>query len=113
LNPLWLAVGTNDDDLLVAIQTLQGIEGGLVIVSKQKPIATLPLEIAGLMSEQPLEQVLDHLHYLHHSLTEIGMELDFNPFVTLSFLSLPVIPALKLTESGLFDVTEFIHISIQ
>jgi adenine deaminase len=108
-----VAVGTNDEDLLVAIQTLQEIEGGLVIVSKQKPIATLPLEIAGLMTEQPLEQVLDHLHNLHHSLTEIGMELDFNPFVTLSFLSLPVIPALKITESGLFDVTEFRHISIQ
>ncbi|MGD6834113.1 adenine deaminase [Sutcliffiella halmapala] len=108
-----VAVGTNDDDLLVAIQTLQDIQGGMVIVSKQEPIATLPLEICGLMSEQPLEQVLEHLNNLHHSLTEIGMELDFNPFVTLSFLSLHVIPALKLTESGLFEVTEFRHISIQ
>lgn len=108
-----VAVGTNDDDLLVAIQTLQDIQGGLVIVSQQKTIATLPLEIAGLMSKEPLEQVLDHIHTLHHALTEIGMELDFNPFVTLSFLSLPVIPALKLTQSGLFDVTEFRHISIQ
>ncbi|MCA1321237.1 adenine deaminase [Bacillus tianshenii] len=108
-----VAVGTNDGDILEAIRTLEDMGGGLVVVKDRKPIATLSLEIAGLMSLQPLEEVLDNLECLHHALTSLGMLVDFNPFVTLSFLSLPVIPEIKLTASGLFDVAAFSHISIQ
>ncbi|WP_078381608.1 adenine deaminase [Sutcliffiella halmapala] len=108
-----VAVGTNDEDLLVAIQTLHSVQGGLVIVSQQNVVATLPLSIGGLMSDQPLEVVLNSIHELHEALTIVGNHTNFNPFVTLSFLSLPVIPSLKLTDSGLFDVNLFQKIAIQ
>jgi len=73
----------------------------------------LPLEISGLMSNMPTENTLSSLKNLHDALLLIGSQNNFNPFVALSFLSLPVIPELKLTDTGLFDVSKFEHITIQ
>ncbi len=108
-----VTVGTNDEDMLLAVRTLEQMQGGLVVVKNGKIAASLALQISGLMASMPTEKVLQSLQELHHALDLIGSQNTFNPFVALSFLSLPVIPALKLTTSGLFDVSRFEHISIQ
>nr|WP_269151664.1 adenine deaminase [Sutcliffiella horikoshii] len=108
-----VAVGTNDEDMLVAVRALERMQGGLVVVKKGEVIAKLPLQISGLMANMPTDNVLQSLKELHDALHLIGSQTDFHPFVALSFLSLPVIPALKITDTGLFDVTRFGHIAIQ
>ncbi|KMJ57969.1 adenine deaminase [Bacillus sp. LL01] len=108
-----VVVGTSDEDMLVAVKALDQMQGGLVVVYKGKTVATLPLQISGLMARMPTEKVLPSLKELHDALQLIGSQNSFNPFVALSFLSLPVIPVLKLTDSGLFDVKRFEHVSIQ
>lgn len=108
-----VAVGTNDEDMLVAVRALERMQGGLIVVKKGEVIAKLPLQISGLMASMPTDNVLQSLKELHDALHLIGSQTDFHPFVALSFLSLPVIPALKITDTGLFDVTRFEHIAIQ
>ena len=73
----------------------------------------MPLEIAGLMTSRDKNIVLENIKTLHNALTEIGYDGDFNPFLALAFLSLPVIPKLKLTDMGLFDVEKFEFVSIE
>ncbi len=107
-----VATGTNDGDILRAIQALQEIRGGLVIVKDGHVVASLSLPIAGLMSGEGYRSMAIGLHQLKQSLADVGFEGGFNPFLTLSFLTLPVIPALKLTDLGLFDVNQFKHIKV-
>ncbi|MDP4108347.1 MAG: adenine deaminase C-terminal domain-containing protein, partial [Bacillota bacterium] len=76
-------------------------------------LAALPLPIAGLLSDQPYQKVCSSLVSIHHALNKIGASHDFNPFLTLSFLALPVIPEIKLTDMGLFQVSSFKHIPIE
>jgi adenine deaminase len=101
-----VVVGTNDNDMNVAARAVGNMRGGFVAVSDGEVMAQVPLPIAGLMSEQPLEivaaQVADLIQVSH----QLGVELD-NPFMALSFLALPVIPSLKLTDQGLVDVEQF------
>ncbi|WP_409288046.1 adenine deaminase [Peribacillus sp. SCS-37] len=108
-----ITAGTNDKDILFAIETVKQIGGGLVIVENEKLIASLALPIAGLLSDEPAEKVYSELMELKKGLDYIEASKKFNPFLTLSFLALPVIPALKLTDVGLFDVEKFKHISVQ
>lgn len=108
-----VATGTNDADILVAIQALKDMNGGLVIVKNKEIIASLSLPIAGLMSDEGAPKVNVKLNQLKQSLSHLGFTGDFNPFLTLSFLTLPVIPSLKLTDLGLFDVESFTHIPVQ
>ncbi|WP_404449011.1 adenine deaminase [Sutcliffiella horikoshii] len=108
-----VAVGTNDEDIMTAVNAMEQIKGGLVVVANKKVVAAMPLEISGLMADTTTEKALCLLKDLHEALRIIGTQEHFNPFVALSFLSLPVIPELKLTDTGLFDVTRFKHISIQ
>ncbi|MGE7667443.1 adenine deaminase [Ureibacillus composti] len=108
-----IVVGTNDQDMVVALEELQKIKGGLVVANEGKIIGSLPLEIAGLMSTLPAYEALTQLREVHDALHQIHPELNFHFFLTLSFLSLPVIPELKLTDTGLFDVSKFEHISIE
>ncbi|MBM7610727.1 adenine deaminase [Lysinibacillus composti] len=108
-----IVVGTNDQDMVVALEELQKIKGGLVVANEGKIIGSLPLEIAGLMSTLPAYEALTKLQEVHDALHQIHPELNFHFFLTLSFLSLPVIPELKLTDTGLFDVSKFEHISIE
>ncbi|MEC1413067.1 MULTISPECIES: adenine deaminase [Bacillus] len=108
-----IAVGTNDADIVKAIDALKEAGGGLTVVKEGQSLHTLPLPISGLLSDQPAHLVKESLHALHEALKETGFTLDFNPFLTLSFLALPVIPDVKMTTKGLFDVRSFQHLPIQ
>lgn len=101
-----VVVGTNDPDMLKTVETIKEMGGGLAIVSEGKVVADLPLPIAGLMSEQPVVQVHRRLEGLQRTLRQWGCKLP-DPLMTLSFLSLPVIPELKITDKGLVDVNQF------
>ncbi|TCP24514.1 adenine deaminase [Scopulibacillus darangshiensis] len=107
-----VVAGMSDEDMLIAIEEIKKINGGMVVVKDGRVIACLPLPIAGLISDQPNLAVNEKLRDIHHALTEVGASSAFNPFLTLSFLCLPVIPEIKLTDKGLFDVTSFQHIDI-
>jgi adenine deaminase len=108
-----IIAGTNDFDMLTAANAIKEMQGGLIVVNQGKVIASLELSIAGLMSERPYLEVATSLHEIHLALETLGANKDFNPFLTLSFLSLPVIPELKLTDIGLFHVSKFEHISVE
>jgi adenine deaminase len=99
-------VGTNDEDILLAIQRLRAMGGGLVTVMNHAVSGDLPLPIAGLMSNHSVDHVHKDLKALHRAARLLGCGVP-DPFMTLSFLSLPVIPELKLTDKGLVDVTQF------
>jgi adenine deaminase len=99
-------VGTNDQDILKTIKSLKTMGGGLVVVSEEKVLASLPLPIAGLMAEVSIHEVNHRLEALYNASKALGCKLS-DPFMTLSFLSLPVIPELKITDRGLVDVNQF------
>jgi adenine deaminase len=101
-----LAAGVSDNDILCAISRLRKIHGGLVVVNNEKIIAEAPLPIAGLMSDKPLDHVVKRLKKIDRAVKELGATIE-HPFGTLSFLALPVIPELKLTDRGLVDVKQF------
>jgi adenine deaminase len=100
-----VAVGVNDDDLLACAARLQEIGGGIVVADGGVR-GELALPVAGLLSDRPVEEVVEHLEALHAMLRDLGVELEA-PFTTLSFLALSVIPALKITDHGLVDVERF------
>jgi len=101
-----VVVGTNDEDMWEAIRSLQRLSGGMVAVSGGKRISSVPLPIAGLMANASVRQVHGQMQGLLASAKTLGCKLP-DPFMTLSFLSLPVIPELKLTDKGLVDVNQF------
>ena len=101
-----VAVGTNDRDIYAAIKEVERLGGGLVIANQGKVLSSLPLPIAGLLSDLPLEVVAARLEDLEKAAKEMGTKLAC-PFSTLSFMALPVIPELRLTDRGLVDVTKF------
>jgi adenine deaminase len=101
-----IVVGTNDVDMMAAARGVAAMGGGLAAVENGAVRARLPLPIAGLMSDQPLEVVREEMEKLLAVAQEIGSQLH-DPFMALSFLALPVIPALKLTDQGLVDVNRF------
>jgi adenine deaminase len=101
-----VAVGTNDRDIYTAVKEVERLGGGLVIANQGKVLSSLPLPIAGLLSDLPLEVVAARLEDLEKAAKEMGTKLT-SPFSTLSFLALPVIPELRLTDRGLVDVTKF------
>ncbi|MBQ4164208.1 MAG: adenine deaminase, partial [Turicibacter sp.] len=107
-----IVCGTNDQDMLIATKQLEVIGGGIVIVNQGNVLAQVSLEIAGLMTGRSVYEVVRDLEGLHEALELISPNLGFNPFLTLSFLTLPVIPSIKLTDKGLFDVTQFKFISV-
>lgn len=102
-----VVVGMNDEDMLLAAQTVADMEGGLAVVSKGQVLGTLALPIAGLMSQEPIGTVAEKLKHLVELSRQLGIKEEHDPFMTLSFLSLPVIPELKLTNRGLVDVLQF------
>lgn len=102
-----IIIGDTDAHLKLAAETIQEIGGGLVLIHDGKVIGTLPLQIGGIMSDQSLESVDKALNKLLEQAYACGVSKDFDPFMTLAFLALPVIPALKLTDMGLFDVNRF------
>jgi adenine deaminase len=107
-----IIAGTNDADMVLAANTIKAMHGGLVVIKQGQIVASLELPIAGLISDRPYQEVNESLNDLHLSLEKVGANIHFNPFLTLSFLALPVIPELKLTDKGLFKVSKFKHIDI-
>lgn len=105
-----IVCGTNDQDMLIAANEIKTMQGGLIAVKEGQILAKLELPIAGLMSPLPYQEVYDKLKTLDKALEHLGASKEFNPFLTLSFLALPVIPELKLTVQGLFHVGTFKHI---
>ena len=101
-----VAVGTSDADILAAVTEIERLQGGLVAVAGGRVLASLALPVAGLLSDEPLERVVGKLHRLEQVAVELGTKL-VSPFATLSFVALPVIPELRLTDMGLVDVNEF------
>jgi adenine deaminase len=107
-----IAAGTNDEDLLAAIRAVERMKGGLSVARNEEVVAAIALPVAGLIADRPSSVVYRELKQLNEALASLGCRRDFNPFLTLSFLSLPVIPQLKLTDMGIFDVEAFRHIAI-
>ena len=99
-----IVVGDNDDDMLRAVDALEESSGGFVVVSRGKVLAILPLPVAGLMSDLPLQKIIERQQALLTAFSKIGYYADGDPFVTLSFIALPVIPYVRITDMGLFDV---------
>lgn len=106
-----VVVGTSDEDILHAAVDLVKSQGGKVVVRNQQKLEILPLPIAGLISNKTVEEVVLKLENLKKAAQSIGSSMD-DPFMTLAFMSLPVIPELKLTDRGLVDVNEFSFTSL-
>jgi adenine deaminase len=101
-----ITVGLDEQDMLTAIEEINELQGGIVITHNNEIMAKLRLPIAGLMSDQPLTQVADKLKDLRKAAETLGVTIS-EPFMTLSFMALPVIPRLKVTDRGLFSAEEF------
>ncbi len=99
-----ICVGENDGDMAFAANRIAQNKGGIVVVRDGKILEELPLEIAGIMSELPLETVNTLLENAKAAAYTLGVSRDIDPFMTLSFMALPVIPTLRLTTRGVIDV---------
>ncbi|MGN0246214.1 MAG: adenine deaminase [Lachnospiraceae bacterium] len=109
-----IVAGTSDAEMEAAVLHLKDQEGGIVLVKDLKVIESMPMPIAGLMSEKSGEWVKDKLTAIHDAARkELGIYGEVDPVMTLCFMSLPVIPDLKLTDEGLFDVTKFCFIPVE
>lgn len=106
-----VVAGVNDEDMLEAVIQVCRMKGGLSIVSDGKVLADLPLPVAGLMSEEPMGKVKEDLENLEKVAKQLGVTID-DPFMALSFVTLAVVPDLKLTDMGLFDVNKFKFVDI-
>ncbi|MGL5256916.1 MAG: adenine deaminase [Proteocatella sp.] len=99
-------IGDNNADMLIAVLELQKNMGGITIVSNGRVIKTLPLPLMGLMSEKSFEEVNSTLQYMIDTAHTMGVPEEIDPFLTLAFISLPVIPEIRITPRGLFDVVK-------
>lgn len=109
-----IVVGDNDEDMLNVINEVKRINGGIAISVNGKIRDSLSLPIAGLISDKSMYEVADKLAILNKiAVNELNISKDIDPFMTLSFLALPVIPEIKLTDMGLFDVYKFDFIDIE
>ena len=106
-----IVAGDNDRDMLMAIEALESCGGGYCVVGNGIVLARLPLEIAGLMTDAPVDRVLELQRAMLDAAHSLGADLDTDPLIALSFLALPVIPEVRLTDKGLFDVvrSEFVY----
>lgn len=108
-----VVTGTNDKDMAIAIETLQAQDGGVVLVRDGHIIESLPLEVGGLMSTASGEEVTKQLQNVNRAAYEVlGVSSEVNPIMTLSFMSLSVIPTLKITDLGLVHVNEGVFTSV-
>jgi len=107
-----IIIGTNERDMLVAAEHIRKIGGGLVAVDNEKVICEMPLPIAGLMSDEKADVCAKQNENIRNAAHKLGCPTDVEPFMNMSFVSLPVIPHVKLTTLGLFDVDNFSLISL-
>lgn len=108
-----IVIGTNDEDMLAAVQELQRIGGGICIAENGQIRGALPLPVGGLMTNEPALMVAKQQAEMIALAREMGVPEFYSPFLTLAFLSLPVIPSLKLTDQGLVDVDSFKFIPLE
>ena len=109
-----IVVGVNDEDMAYAVEELIKQGGGIIIVNNKEVIESMPMEIAGLMSNKTGEWVDEKLKSIHKiANTVLGVSKEVEPVMTLCFMSLAVIPEIKITDMGLFDVTQFKFIDIE
>ena len=108
-----IVIGTNDEDMLAAVQELQRIGGGICIAEGGQIRGALPLPVGGLMTNEPALMVAKQQAEMIALAREMGVPEFYSPFLTLAFLSLPVIPSLKLTDRGLVDVDSFKFIPLE
>lgn len=106
-----IVIGTNDADMYAAAVALIKCKGGKVVVKDGEVISELPLPIAGLMSDRDFDYVVNKCEELNKTAHSIGCKIE-DPFMTMGFLSLPVIPELKVTDKGVFDTNKFDFIDI-
>lgn len=108
-----IVIGSSIDDVNIAVEKIREIGGGLVIVKNGEVKGCLPLDIAGIMSSKDLEVVAKGHEALNEiAINDLEISSNVNAFMTLAFMALPVIPELKITDQGLFDVVKFEHVDI-
>jgi adenine deaminase len=105
-----IVIGMNDNDMAAAVNRLAEIDGGIIAVDKGMIIGKVELPIAGLMSDQPIEKVYKQMKKLNEALTKLGCTIT-SPFMTMSFLALPVLPEIRITDKGLLDTQRFKFVS--
>jgi len=101
-----IVAGVEDEEICRAVEVVRDMGGGLAVVRGTETLASVPLEIGGLMSREPLQNLVPQLKMVKKAAAGLGCPLE-EPFMALSFLALPVIPELKLTDKGLVDVNRF------
>lgn len=106
-----MVAGLNAKDMVKAVESLAEMQGGLVVVKDGKVKVSLPLPVAGLMSDRTLNLTAGTLRKAREAASSLGVKVS-EPFMTISFMALPVIPSLKLTDRGLFDLDNFEHVSL-
>ena len=107
-----IIVGDNDADMLLAAKVVKEANGGYAVVSGGRILGTLPLPVVGIMSDKDAFFVEKRLVEMTEAAKSLGVPDGIDPFVTLSFLALPVIPEIRVTDRGLFDVESFSFIDI-
>ena len=100
-----IVVGTNETDMATAVNRVVELNGGIVVWDGGQSVAEVPLAIAGIMSDEPLVTVNEKLETAKDAAHKLGVNPGIDPFMTLSFMALPVIPSLRITTRGVFDVT--------
>lgn len=108
-----IIIGDNDQDMFSAMKEIKKINGGIVLVKDGKVLESLPLEIGGLMSNKNLKEINFSISEILKTIkNNLDLDVDLDPIITLGFMALPVIPHIKLTDKGLFDVDKFEFIEI-
>ncbi len=102
-----IVVGDNDADMRAAVDEIVRVQGGYAIARDGKILGTLPLPVAGLMSNAGADELIADLDRMIAIAHEAGVAKGIDPFITLSFMALPVIPEIRITDLGVFDVTTF------
>ena len=109
-----IAVGTNDEDMALAVENLIKQGGGIILVKNGKVINSMAMAVGGIMSDQTGEWVSEKLTQIHKDAhKQLGISREIEPVMTLGFMSLVVIPEIKLSDKGLFDVTRQAFIPIE
>jgi adenine deaminase len=106
-----IVAGTSDEDMLEAVIDICRMKGGLTVILDGEVLARLPLPVAGLMSEESMVAVKEGLEEMEQATRKLGVDID-DPFMALSFITLAVVPDLKLTDLGLFDVNKFKFVKV-
>ena len=106
-----IVIGTNDVDMAIAANHIRSA-GGNVVVCDGEIIAQMPLPIGGLMTDEPAEKISRKNAEVRSAVYDLGVSEDIEPFMNMAFVSLPVIPSLKMTTKGLVDVNSWTRVSL-